>query len=102
MDAVLPTIDLITDCIRGHLPELRRRYGVTAIGVFGSYVRGEARQRSDIDILVDFDEAISLFRFIELELELRKVLGRKVGLLLRSALKPGIGKSILGEVEYLG
>jgi len=43
--------------LRGHMPELRQRYAVRSLGVFGSYVRGQQRQRSDLDTLVEFERA---------------------------------------------
>ncbi len=84
--------------LRQHLPELRDKYGVKSLGVFGSYVRGEANKRSDLDVLVEFESAPSLFKFIDLEEHLSRLLGRKVDLVMKSALKPAIGRHILAEV----
>ena len=81
--------------------ELRRRYRVKQIGLFGSFVRGEASEGSDVDLLVDFDKPIGLFRFQELEEYLGGILGIKVDLVSRKALKPHIGKHILDEVVLL-
>lgn len=80
---------------------LQEHYGVSDLGIFGSYTRGEQNKKSDIDVLVDFDEPISLLRFIDLERHLCNLLGRKVDLVMRSALKPRIGKRILKEVIYI-
>jgi predicted nucleotidyltransferase len=80
------------------LPELSDRYKVQELGVFGSYVRQEQRNDSDLDILVTFLEAPSLLKFIELENYLSDVLGIKVDLVMIDALKPAIGKHILKEV----
>jgi hypothetical protein len=66
--------------------------------LFGSYVRDEQGPHSDVDVLVEFDEVPSLFEFIRLEDELARVLGRRVDLVMRDALKPGIGRMILQEV----
>jgi uncharacterized protein len=85
--------------LRAHLPELQERYQVKSLGVFGSYVRGEARKRSDLDVLVEFSEAPAFFKFIDLEDELSELLGVKVDLVMKSALKPSIGARILAEVE---
>lgn len=71
------------------------------IGVFGSYVRGEQKSTSDLDVLVDFSETISLFRYIELEDFLSQQLGVKVDLVMRDALKPRIKDSILKEAIYV-
>jgi len=85
-----------------HKEELRERFKVREIGVFGSYVRGEQKKRgSDIDILVEFEEPIGLFKFMELEEYLSNLLGAKVDLVSKKALKPRIGKHILKEVVYV-
>ncbi|MEM1990998.1 MAG: nucleotidyltransferase family protein, partial [Candidatus Bathyarchaeia archaeon] len=65
--------------------ELRNRFKVKEIGIFGSFVRGEQGKRSDIDILVDFEEPPSLFEFMDLEDYLSKLLGLKVDLVTREA-----------------
>ena len=80
------------------LPVLSDRYKVQELGVFGSYVRQEQCDDSDLDILVTFLEAPSLLKFIELENYLSDVLGIKVDLVMEDALKPAIGKHILKEV----
>lgn len=80
---------------------LQKHYGVSDLGIFGSYARGEQKKKSDIDVLVDFDEPISLLRFVDLEHHLCGLLGKKVDLVMKSALKPRIGKRILKEVIYI-
>lgn len=82
-------------------PELHQRFGVSEIGVFGSFVRGEEQETSDIDVLVSFDRRVDLFVLMELEEFLQEILQRKVDLALKRGLKPLIGKHILAEVEYL-
>jgi predicted nucleotidyltransferase len=81
--------------------ELTRDYGVAQIGVFGSCVRGEAGEGSDVDILVEFERSIGFFRFLELEERLGEWLGARVDLVTRASLKPRIGKRILSEVVML-
>jgi len=56
-----------TDVLQKQLPMLRRRFHVQYLGLFGSYVQGTPRKNSDLDILVEFSEIPSLFKFIELE-----------------------------------
>ena len=82
---------------------LREKYKVKEIGIFGSYVKGKQRKRSDIDILVDFEEdaQIGLLTFAALENFLNELLGVKVDLVMKNSLKPNIGKTILKEVIYL-
>ena len=89
--------------LREHKDELRRKYGVLKIGIFGSYVRGEQEKDSDIDILVEFmpSEKMSLLEFVGLEIYLSELLGIKVDLVEKKALKPRIGKHILAEVVNL-
>ena len=81
-------------------PTLKDQFKVKSIGIFGSYVRGEEGKESDLDILVDFEEkaSLSLLDFIGLENYLSEVLEVKVDLAEREALKPRIGKHILGEL----
>jgi predicted nucleotidyltransferase len=82
-------------------PDLKERFKVKTIGLFGSYVKGEQKDTSDLDVLVDFYEPISLFRFIELEDFLTQQLGVKVDLVMRDALKPRIKNNILSEAIYV-
>lgn len=84
--------------LRKHLPALAAQYRIKSLGLFGSYVRKEQKPMSDLDILVEFNEAPSLFEFIRLEHQLSALLGVKVDLVMKDALKPAIGKRILREV----
>ena len=81
--------------------KIREKFSVEEIGIFGSYVRGEQKKKSDLDILVEFKEIPSLFRFLDLEDYLTKILGLKVDLVRKKALKPHIGECILKEVVYI-
>jgi predicted nucleotidyltransferase len=80
---------------------LTEQFKVKEIGIFGSIVRGEDEATSDVDVLVEFKEPIGLFKFLELEEYLSDLIGRKVDLVSKKALKPRIGKHILGEVAFL-
>ncbi|KAF5419404.1 MAG: nucleotidyltransferase family protein [Methanosarcinales archaeon] len=91
-------IDQIIMKLRENKPVLEEKYKVKTLGVFGSYVRGEQKEGSDLDILVEFQEPVGLFKFMELEEFLGKNTGVKVDLVSRKALKPRIGKYILEEV----
>jgi predicted nucleotidyltransferase len=91
-------VDRIRETLSRHKGELRRRFKVKDIGVFGSYVRGEQRKSSDVDILVEFEEPVGFFEFIALEDYLSGLLGVKVDLVSKKALKPRIGERILKEV----
>lgn len=94
-----PSLEEIRKVLRGHLPELKESYGVKYLGLFGSYVKGEQRRRSDLDLLVEFeDRPLTLFQFVALENYLSDLLGVKVDLVERKTLKPAIGRRILQEV----
>jgi len=95
-------IEEIKAKLKEHKEELREKFKVKEIGVFGSYVRGEQKKRgSDIDILVEFKEPVSLLKFMDLEEYLSRLLGLKVDLISKKALKPKIGEHILKEVVYV-
>ncbi|HEY2294756.1 MAG TPA: nucleotidyltransferase family protein [Thermoanaerobaculia bacterium] len=79
------------------LPELAEKHHVRSLEVFGSYVRDEQTPESDLDVLVTFDEAPGLLGYISLENHLSDLLGVKVDLVMKSALKPRIGQNILRE-----
>ncbi len=77
--------------------------GISEIGIFGSYIRGEENVNSDVDILIDLSRPtkMDLFDLIILEQELSEDLNTPVDLVLKSTLKPIINESILSEVQYL-
>ena len=93
----------ITQVLQTQKPYLAKKYGVTEIGIFGSYVRGEQHPDSDLDILIELEEPprISLIGLVELELYLSELLGIHVDLAIKENLKPRIGKHILQEVIAL-
>lgn len=79
---------------------LRSRFKVDKIAIFGSTARGNNRKDSDIDIMVELYEPIGFFAFMDLENYLSKLLGKKVDLTTKKALKPAIKKEILKEAIY--
>jgi predicted nucleotidyltransferase len=83
--------------LRAALPGLRARYGVGALSVFGSRLRSTANSDSDLDLLVEFDRAPGFFKFIELEDHLSELLGLKVDLVMKTALRPRLGERIIAE-----
>ncbi len=87
--------------IKENLAELNRNYAVAEIGFFGSYARNEQRLDSDLDILVTFSKPVGFVSFMQLEQHLQQLLGVKIDLVTRAALKPRIGTRILNEVEYV-
>ena len=84
-----------------HREELEKEYSVSNIGLFGSYVREDHTAGSDLDILVEFSQPISLLRFVNLKRRLSQLLDVDVDLVMKKALKPRIGERILSEVVYL-
>jgi len=96
-------LDELKIILRVHKDELRERYGIKELGIFGSYVRGEERKDSDLDLLAEFEDGakIGLLEFISVENYLSDLLGVKVELVEKSALKPRIGRLIMKEVVYL-
>ena len=80
---------------------LRGKFNVKELGIFGSYVRREQKNKSDVDILVEFYKPPDLFAFIELEDFFSALLGIKVDLVMKSTLKPRIRERILKEAIYL-
>jgi hypothetical protein len=91
-------VQTMADRLRLELPRLRREYAVRSLGLFGSYVRGEQRRGSDLDVLVEFSRVPGMLRFLDLERELSRLLGVSVDLVQKEAFKPAIGKRILEEV----
>lgn len=83
--------------LRQQLPELAEKFHVSSLEVFGSYVRNEQTPESDLDVLVTFDKTPGLLGFIALEHHLEDLLGIKVDLVMKSALKPRIGQVVLRE-----
>jgi len=82
-------------------PDLEKDYNITEIGLFGSYLRGEQTQKSDIDILLDHKSGLTFFKLIDLEKFLTNILGVKVDIAFKKYLKRNIGKRILSEVDYV-
>ena len=80
-------------------PVLQKNFSVDSIELFGSYVRGEQTEKSDLDVLVTFLEPndVDLFKFIELRLFLKDKLGLTVDLIEKDTLKPRLKGQILEE-----
>lgn len=94
----MKTFEEIKEILRNQKPFLTEKYGVKEIGVFGSYVKGEQKDESDLDILVEFGRPVGFFEFLDLEEYLGNLIGIKVEIVTRKALKPKIGEHILREV----
>jgi predicted nucleotidyltransferase len=97
----MKTIKEIEKIIQRHKQELNEKYGLITIGVFGSYARGDQGSESDLDVLVEVRRPMGFVKFIRLENYLSQLLGVKVDLVTKKALKPNIGRRILQEVQYV-
>ncbi|MEW6636698.1 MAG: nucleotidyltransferase family protein [Actinomycetota bacterium] len=84
--------------LRRHLPEIKERFGVESVGVFGSYARGQGEEGSDLDVLVGFRKTPDLFVFMDLEEYLGELLGVEVELVSRDSLGGNVEKRVLSEV----
>jgi hypothetical protein len=94
--AVRMTLDAVRRCLLEQR-ELLREYGVSALYVFGSVVRGHATEESDVDLLVEFARPIGLIGFIGLQRRLAVALGHPVDLVTPAGLKPQLKARILRE-----
>ena len=92
------SIQQIKKTIKSNRADLVKDYKVSFIGIFGSYAAGKMKKSSDIDILVEFSETPDIFTFIKLEDHLSKLLGLKVDMVTKKALKSTIRERILKEV----
>ncbi|MDQ3398517.1 MAG: nucleotidyltransferase family protein [Deinococcota bacterium] len=101
MSATVQTKGDILAVLHRHAPQLRT-LGVRRLGLFGSFVRGEATKQSDVDILVEFEPTQKTFdAYIHLVFLLEDVLQRPVELVTTEALSPHLGPHILRETEYV-
>jgi len=97
----MKTLDEIKNTISKYKTYVIDNFKVKSISVFGSYLRGEQKKNSDLDVLVEFSETIDLFEFIKLENYLADILGCKVDLVMKDALKPRIKDRILREAVII-
>ncbi len=93
--------DKIIQKLREVKPDLEKKYFVKEIGLFGSYIRDEQTENSDIDILIDYKSGITLFEIVNLKDFLENLFKKRVDIAFKKSLKPRIGKQILSEVVYI-
>ena len=87
--------------LRERMPELERDYGVSSLALFGSYVRGEEQEDSDLDVLVSFDRPIGLLEMAAAQRHISDILGVRVDLVPKASLRRRIGQVILEEAVPL-
>lgn len=97
----MKTLQEVESILRDQKPIIRQRFKVKEIGIFGSFVRGEQNESSDLDLLIDFEEPIGLIRYVGLQNYLSDKIGERVDLITKSGLKPRISGHILKEVIYV-
>jgi predicted nucleotidyltransferase len=91
----------VLEKLRFHLPELRERFLVRDLMLFGSVARDEAMDSSDVDLVVEFEGTATFDRFMGLKFFLENLLGCEVDLVTRKALRPAIRASIEREAIHV-
>jgi predicted nucleotidyltransferase len=91
----------VIETIKLNKHRIEAEFGVTKIGVFGSVARGEAKERSDIDIVVEMKSENKFRNFMALERYLKKLLGKRIDLGIESTLKPSVRAEIKKEIVYV-
>ena len=94
-------LDELKKILKQHKPELKRRFNVARIGIFGSYARGKARKNSDLDILVKLSEPIGLFEFVALKYYLEDITSIKSDVVTVDSVRPEFRSNINDEVIFL-
>ena len=101
MSSVIQTKADTLDLLRSHRDEILS-FGVSRLGLFGSFVREQQQTDSDVDLLVEFDPNRKTFdNFMHLSFFLEELLDRRVELVTTDSLSPYLGPFILKEVEYV-
>jgi len=89
------------ELLRNHETAIKAKYHVSKIGIFGSFARGEAKESSDVDVLVEFEKGCKTFdNFMELKFYLEDLFARKIDLVTVEALRPQLKEDILREISY--
>lgn len=97
----MKSLEEIKSILRKQKLQIRERYGVSKIGIFGSYVRGEQKKKSDVDILVEFEKPISLLKLVNLENFLADIIGIKVDVVPKEDIRHELKERIIKEVIYV-
>lgn len=93
----MQSLEQVMTGLRNLKPKLQERYPLLSISVFGSYARGEQNEESDLDLLVELGDGMTLIDFVGLQQEIGDALGLPVDLAEKEALKPRIAPYILKE-----
>jgi len=99
---IMKTLNEIKKILLEHRKELKEKYKVKTIGIFGSYAREEQKETSDIDMLVEFEEGYKNFNnFMELYYYLKDIFKTDIDLLTKESISKHLKNEILSEVEYI-
>lgn len=93
----MKTLEEIKVIIAKHEDEIKGKYGLKEIGIFGSYVKGKQEETSDVDILVEFEKPVSLLQIVSLENYLSDIVGIKVDVVPKKNIRAELKESILRE-----
>jgi predicted nucleotidyltransferase len=91
------TLEEIEKTLKENEAFLREKFKVKEIGIFGSYVRGEQKEKSDVDMFVEFYESVSLLHLVGLENFLTDLIGIKADIGTKKSIKPRIKEQVLKE-----
>jgi len=97
----MKTVEEIRQILKEKLGSICSKYNVKALGIFGSYVKGVQKEVSDIDIIVEFGEPVSLLKLVSLENFLTDIVGANVDLVPKEDIRPELKERILSEVVYV-
>lgn len=92
----------IASRLEAHLPALREQYGLGRVCIYGSFARGEATPRSDVDLLIEFTRVPSLFDIARLQAELERLLGRRVDIATPGGMHPRVLAAAQAEAISVG
>ena len=98
---ILKNLEDIKRILELHKEDFRIRYGVKGIGIFGSYIRGEQREDSDIDILIEFEKTVSLLKVVSLENYLNDLLEMRVDVVPHEDVRAELQDEIFREAVYI-
>jgi len=97
----MKNVEDIEKIIEREKEKLLRGYKIKNIGIFGSYAKNSAKEKSDIDLIVEFEETVSLLGVIKAENYLTELLGIRVDLVPKEDIRKELKETILKEVIYI-
>ncbi len=100
-EELMKTKEEILKILRNEIPNLKEKFNVKTIALFGSYARGEQTEKSDIDLLVEFEKPTDFFKLIELEEYLSELLKTKVEVVTPDAIKERLKPYIMRDLAYV-